>query len=543
MALYLFLLCLFSAVAAVQPTVKLGYASYQGVKHSKGITQWLGMRYAAAPVGELRFAAPQDPPTVAGILAAGKHGHTCLGTGESSDRLLTSEDCLFIDVYSPTHATIESNLPVYFFIQGGGFNYNANANYNGHGLITASDNQIVVVTFNYRVGPYGFLASREIHDSPTASVNNGLKDQRKALEWVQRYIHLFGGDPNHVVLGGNSAGAASIALHLTAFGGRNDGLFVGVAAESVSFATMLTIEESQYQYDTFATRLGCTEDTLDCLRSKSATELQAHNHNIPYPGAQNPPLFMWNPVIDHDLIQNLTYAAFDSGSFIRVPVIMGDDTNGGTIFTPRGTSSLTQSNTFLHNQFPYLTLDQLKRLDELYPNHGPQFPNSGTWWRQVSNAYGDLRYMCPNLFVSSALSRHGQQGNWNYRYNVEDPTQMAQGLGVPHTVELAAIWGPENVQGSVPESYQAGKSNAWIIPVMQGYWTSFIRALDPNVYRAEGAPVWDEFTTETQDGSAEEEVWNRMLFDKPHTTNMEQVGTSTRARCRYSNEIGIPIRQ
>lgn len=475
-------------------------------------------------------------------------------TGDNPKNPSTSEDCLFIDVYSPSQATIKSRLPVYFFIQGGGFNHNANANYNGRGLVAASGHQIVVVTFNYRVGPYGFLASREIHESPTTSVNNGLKDQRKALEWVQKYIHLFGGDPNHVVLGGDSAGAASVALHMTAFGGRDDGLFVGAAAQSVSFATMLTIEESQYQYDTFAARVGCAsaskdfhraEDTLACLRSKSATELQAHNQNLPYPGAEHPPLFMWNPVIDHDLIQNLTYAAFDSGSFVRVPVIFGDDTNGGTIFAPRRTSSLTQSNTFLHDHFPYLTRKHLRRIDTLYPNNGPQFPHLGSWWRQVSNAYGDLRYMCPNLFISSALSRHGLKGNWNYRYNVEDPAQVAQGLGVPHTVELGAIWGPENVHGNVPASYRAGQSNAWIVPVMQGYWTSFIRALDPNVYRADGAPVWEEFSISTQDGGSagEEEAWSRMLFDKPHTSGMEKVSTSTRAQCTYVSEIGVAIRQ
>jgi carboxylesterase type B len=129
-------------------------------------------------------------------------------------------------VYAPSNANDKSMLPVYFFIQGGGFNFNSNANYDGSGLVAASGHEIVVVTFNYRVGPYGFLASQEIEDSPSASLNNGLKDQRKALEWVQKYISRFGGDPKHVVLGGDSAGAASIAYHLTAYGGRNDGLFV-----------------------------------------------------------------------------------------------------------------------------------------------------------------------------------------------------------------------------------------------------------------------------------------------------------------------------
>lgn len=489
------------------------------------------------------------------FLTPPQHGHICLGIGKKSQSHATSEDCLFIDVFAPTKATNLSKLPVYFFIQGGGFNYNSNANYDGSGLVTASGHEIIVVTFNYRVGPYGFLASREIQDSPSASLNNGLKDQRRALQWVHKHISQFGGDPNHVVLGGDSAGAASIALHLTAHGGRDDGLFVAAAAESVSFATILTVEESQYQYDNFAIRLGCAnrstlstnheddstaEETLSCLRSKSTSELQSQNFKLPYPGSQNVPLFMWNPVIDDDLIQNYTYSAFDSGSFIRVPVIVGDNTNGGTSFTPRSTSTLAESNTFLHDQFPFLTSSHLQRIDELYPNEGPQFPKSGAWWRQVSNAYGDARYMCPNLFISSAFARHGVKRNWNYRYNVQDPSQVQQGLGVPHAVELAAIWGPRNVHGASPYSYRSGGTNAWITPLMQSYWTSFVRQLDPNPFRQSGAPEWTGFIAE-DDG--ENGSWRRMLFDTASTTGMENVSTTLRARCKYLSEIGPAIRQ
>lgn len=490
-----------------------------------------------------------------------QHGRLCLGTGAHPHNPATSEDCLFINVFAPTDATSESKLPVYFFIQGGGFNFNADANYNGAGLVTASGHGIIVVTFNYRVGPYGFIASPDI-----SSLNNGLKDQRKALQWVQKYITQFGGDPNHVVLGGDSAGAASIALHLTANGGKDSGLFVGAAAESVSFATILTVQESEYQYDNFAMRVGCAnhnslatraeiasasgvEDTLACLRSRSAAELQAQNFNTPYPGAQNPPLYMWNPVLDGELVSNYTYSAFDSGAFIRVPVIFGDDTNGGTIFTPRWTSSLAQSDTFLHDQFPFLTLDHIRRINTLFPNHGPEFPHSGLWWRQLSDAYGDLRYMCPTLFISSSFARYGVPHNWNYRYNVRDPAQMAIGLGVPHTVEISAIWGPDNVRGGGPASYRAGASNHWIVPLMQAYWVSFIKALDPNVHRAQGAPLWGGFgdpapaTAGAQGDGETEAPWRRMLFDTEHTTNMESVSTSSRAVCQYLSSIGVAIRQ
>jgi len=121
-----------------------------------------------------------------------QHGPQCLGTREfvaNSDSIPAafSEDCLFLDVYAPTKATSDSKLPVYLYIQGGGFNTNSNPNLNGGVLVAASGLNIVVVTLGYRVGPYGFLASSEV--KANGSLNNGLKDQRQALQWIQKFIN------------------------------------------------------------------------------------------------------------------------------------------------------------------------------------------------------------------------------------------------------------------------------------------------------------------------------------------------------------------
>ena len=189
-----------------RPIVDLGYARYEGITRPNGVTKWLGMRYAAPPLGSLRFAKPQDPVIVSGLKPAQKVSqhllgipsdpyaessqfrNACLRTHGNPNSWYESEDCLFISVHAPTNATSGSKLPVFFYISGGGFNSNSGANLNGNGLVRNSGYNIVVVTFNYRVGPYGFLASKEIKESPHASLNNGLKDQRKALEWVQRHI-------------------------------------------------------------------------------------------------------------------------------------------------------------------------------------------------------------------------------------------------------------------------------------------------------------------------------------------------------------------
>ncbi|RYO85989.1 hypothetical protein DL764_009074 [Monosporascus ibericus] len=510
-------------------TVDLGCNKYAGVSGSNSITKWLGVRYAAPPLGDLRFLPPEEPPCDDAVQIADQHGKWCLATGAAPDNPDTSEDCLFLDVYAPANVTASSKLPVFVFIQGGGFNSNSSPNLDGSGLITASGHSIVVVTFNYRVGPYGFITNGNF-----VKANNGLRDQRKALEWVQRHISKFGGDPDHVVLGGSSAGAASITLQLAAYGGRDENLFHAAAAESPAFATMLTVEESRYQYENFVIRVGCVgHDSLGCLRSKTAEELQEQNTNVPYPGAAKSPLYMWGPVLDFDLITDLTYNSFAWGRFIRVPMIFGDDTNGGTVFTPRNASAIGESNIFLHDQYPYLDLAHLMEVNSLYPNQNTSCPSPGCYWRQVSDVYGDMRFMCPAMFISSMAAQYGVPRSWNYRYNVEDPGQMAEGIGVPHTVELHAIFGPENTRGG-PQSYQPGGINAHIVPVIQAYWTSFIRSFDPNKFRLPGTSEWQMWNSSSR---------QRIVFETGGNTTVEPVNENTWIRCEYLSDLGATIKQ
>lgn len=360
--------------------------------------------------------------------------------------------------------------------------------------------------------------------------SNGLplsKQRRNLLTHAQ-----FGGDPAHVVMGGDSAGAASVNLQLTAYGGRDDNLFHATAAESQSFAAIRTVDECQYQYDALVTRTSCVSanDTLACLRSLNATYLQTQDYNIPFPGASDFPLYMWGPVLDNDFVQDYTYAAYAKGAFVKLPAIYGDDSNGGTIFAYKNTSSIAQSDLFLKNQFPSLTLKQLATFNALYPK-AEQFNGAGAYWRQLSNAYGEMRYMCPGLYCSNAYPKFGYNQTWNYLWNVIDPVDAADGLGVKHTVEVNAIWGPENVNGGAPASYST--TNAAIIPVVQAYWTSFIRSYDPNVHRLPGSPMWNVWT---------ENGYQRLMF-QTNNTQMEVVDAGLQARCSYLWSIGPALNQ
>ncbi|KAM5527194.1 triacylglycerol lipase [Fusarium oxysporum f. sp. phaseoli] len=430
---------------------------------------------------------------------------------------------------APTIATESSKLPVYVYFQGGAFNANTRPHFNSSGLIAAADYDMVVVNFNYRVGLWGFLT-----DGDRITANNGLRDQRKVLEWVQKYINKFGGNPDHVVVGGGSAGAASITMHMMADRGLDRGLFHAATISSSSFATHLTIAESQYQYNNLATRLGCTSsDSLACLRNKTTAEIQEVNtFNLPLPYAANPPLYQWLPVIDNEYIPDYAYRAFMEGNVIRIPTIIGDDKNGGTDFTDRDTSSLVESNLWMADQYPKITPKMFGQINELYPNPNKTCPNRGCYWRQVSDVYGDIRFMCPALFMTWQLQKLGTPDSYSYLWNVEDPGLMEEGLGVPHTVETDALLGTKYGKDDAPESYKPGGINEKASPVMQGYWTSFIRSFDPNKHRYPEAAEWKRWKAGRP---------QRLVFGTGGTTSVEEIPSDLKVKCKYWAEHGVQM--
>lgn len=295
-------------------TVDLGYSKYEGTTVEGCINQYLGMRFAAPPLGDLRFRAPADPVYNGTLQPATAFGPTCPFVGYNFP--VNSEDCLFINVFAPSNATTTSRLPVWFFLSGGGYSGLSNANYLGNEVIQQSNHSIILVNVNYRVGAYGFLASERVRRD--GDLNAGLLDQRKAMEWVQRYIHLFGGDPNHVVIHGDSAGAGSVAHHLTWAGGRDDHLFVGAISQSPFFPTERTVPEMEFQFDRFADAVGCDPNSpavMNCLRSKDTDELSVGNAMSRFPGGNDVPLFYWLPVIDGNVNKELMYRRFERGEY------------------------------------------------------------------------------------------------------------------------------------------------------------------------------------------------------------------------------------
>ncbi|KAE9363403.1 triacylglycerol lipase-like protein [Stipitochalara longipes BDJ] len=512
-----------SIAGNISLTVDLGYSKYQGADAANGVSQWLGIRYAAPPIGNLRFRAPADPLSNDTLQVADTHGPLCRFSPSTSLDPTHSEDCLFLDVYAPTQHDTAILHPVFVYFQGGGFNTLSNPNLNATSLINAGDNDIVVVTFNYRVGAWGFLASQEVQAD--GDLNVGLLDQRKSLEWIHTYIHLFGGDPGHVTIGGDSAGGASVDLQMSAYGGRDDGLFHAAAAESQSFGAQLTVEEAQYQYDGLVERVGCANatDTLQCLRNTDIAVLTENDINIPTPGgAGGDPLYMWSPVIDGNFTTDYTYNLFAQGNFVKVPSIFGDDTNEGTIWAPSTLNSSTDMDNFLKNNFVKLNESDLEQINSFYPD-GQQFPGKGAFWRAGSNAYGEMRYICPGIYISSMISSRGKAPSYNYRWDVLSDQNAQNGYGVTHTAEVGSIWG------------FSGAPDDALTPTIQAYWTSFIRTKNPNTYKLKSSPEWTTFNA-TGMGRIH-------LPNDPTNVTMESVPADQQARCAFLTSIGPDIQQ
>ncbi|KAJ4265091.1 hypothetical protein NW762_005337 [Fusarium torreyae] len=519
---------LFTFVNAVAPIVDLAYSKYRGKDLGNGVTQWLGMRYAAPPVGQLRFMPPQDPVRSRQTKDASSWKLKCIAGSVSSKFIgkTQSEDCLFINVFAPTGATTKSKFPVFVWIQGGGFNTNARPTANGTELIQTSDLNMVVVTLNYRVSIFGFLSYGD-----QMVPNIGLLDQRKAMQWVKKYIHKFGGNPLHITLGGGSSGGASVAFHLTAYGGRDDRLFHATAAESISILPTLTLEGAAYQGNSVAAWLNCTDvDVVACLRNKTVYEIQDANFIFPNPGGTSLPKTMWGPVVDGDLIQDVPYSSFAQGKFIRVPSIFGSTTNEGFTFVPLSVPSQSVANNFFQAEYPLLNSTQLDQITTLYSNQSTPCPSDGCLREQLSDSYGDMRFICSGINFSGLMSSWMPNQTWNYWYNVQD----AVGAPVTHCVDVYALFGPEYASGAPPLSYFPGGINANITTVVQGYWASFIRSYNPNTFRNANTSVWGPYSTA---------VRQRMVFDTAGQTSTQNMTQTLQDRCDYFGSIGALVGQ
>ncbi|KAJ2924128.1 hypothetical protein H1R20_g12974, partial [Candolleomyces eurysporus] len=322
------------------PRISVAGGTFVGTT-SGSVQKFLGIPFAAPPVGNLRFRLPQPISTYNGTIDATKYGPSCpqqaLSLPIVSGLAAEATEYIVNSIFGqPASATSSSRLPVLVWIFGGGFQLGSTSMYDGGGVVKKSQDMgqpVIFVSMNYRLSGLGFLASKEVR---AAGVGNlGLHDQREALRWIKKNIAQFGGDPNKVTIWGESAGAISAALQMTAFDGNHEGLFRGAFMQSGAPIPVGPVENGQVHYDHIVRQTGCSSasDTLQCLRGVPYARLMAAIDSTPSIFSYQSLRLAWLPRVDGVFLTDNPLKLVQAGKVANIPYINGNCDDEGTLFS------------------------------------------------------------------------------------------------------------------------------------------------------------------------------------------------------------------
>jgi para-nitrobenzyl esterase len=453
------------------------------IGHASGaITAFLGIPYAAPPVGALRWAATADHAAWTAPLDAAALGPACSqtagGLGQSGPY---SEDCLTLNVWTPSPT---AHAPVMVFIHGGVFIHGSSnqPGYDGAALAAAGS---VVVTLNYRLGVLGFLAHPALtaEDAHHSSGNAGLLDQQAALRWVHANIAALGGDPANVTIFGESAGSMSVCAHIVS--PLAAGLFhraLGESGTCLLFATPLhTTAGGRPSAEAaglgVAQALGCdtASDVLACMRARSTDEVLAAS-----PGVEDIAGLPSQPNIDGYVLPEPPAQAFAAGRINRIDSYLGGtNLDEATLFSAMKTlTTEADYEAAITALVPTHASDAIALYD---PANYPSFKDA------YNAALTDLVFVCPTRVQARRLI---DVGTTAYAYELTWLTALgtAAHLGVYHGSELPFVFGNLTVRSGMSAADRAF-SNQVI-----GAWTRFAATGDPN---GGSAPAWPPYAATT----------------------------------------------
>ncbi|MGH8201541.1 MAG: carboxylesterase/lipase family protein [Steroidobacteraceae bacterium] len=459
------------------PVVRLPQGSLAGIRQGAAAA-YLGIPYAAPPVGRYRWRAPQPAPSWLGVRPARRFAASCWqvmephGTGPWSHEYMpqgrASEDCLYLNIWTPA-PDLRHHLPVLVWIPGGGFISGSGsvAVYNGASLAAQG---VVVVTINYRVGVFGFFvtpglaaeAARE-HEPPG---NYGLQDMIAALQWVQRNIAAFGGNPDAITAGGQSAGA--MAIHDLMVSPLATGLFQRAIAESglpdtVPAPSLAAAEKAGASY----------------MRSRGAASLAALRRLTPRQlTADSPPALagpLLVPIIDGVLLPAAPETLLIPGAFTDVPLLTGIDGDEASAFSGHLVTTLSQAHwqSLLSRTFGPLA----PRFAALYPA-----ATAAQRARSARRLHHDLGLAA--LYRWSQLwSTHAHSPAYGYLFDHLEPGPQSSRWGMFHSSELSYVFGTLD---AAPQRHYTALDRSLSIRLMR-YWLDFVKTGNPN---GAGLPVW-----------------------------------------------------
>lgn len=460
-------------------------------KNYNGCRAFLGIRYAQAPEGALRFRPPVPVEPWADVYNATKLGPAAPQLPDPMSQLPiepTDEDCLFLNVYTP--AADDARRPVLFWIHGGGYVMGSGRAYDGS--LFLRDHDVVVVAINYRMGPFGFMHVGHLEDDLVSSVNNGILDQICALEWTRDNIGAFGGDPDNVMIFGESAGGTSTAMLLGC--PVADGLYHKAVIHSPN-VDLIEVGQGHIDFtNRCIQRLGGVLDTnaMAVLRDAGVDELLQlliPDRDNPTPAAPAPlgirrsDSVGFSPAIDGVLIPAPVADTVRARGRDNVPFLGGGCRHEGTMFPQvLGDREFTEADAVA--VFDAAGCDG-KRAIEIYERFAP----GSTPRRKLVYALTDTMFRNSMVRILDAAAEAGS-ACWSWLCTWE--TGFAN-MRATHAVELQFLWGwGEHLEIPATAELMGADPPVDLGRIMREYWVNFARTGSPS---ADGEPEWTPYNT------------------------------------------------
>lgn len=459
----------------VDLTVPTDSGVVRGAIHN-GLPTWRGIPYAAPPVGDLRLRAPQPA-----LPWSGERDASDWGNGSAQDprvllirpgkRQLPSEDCLTLNIQAPP--VPGRKRPVMVFIHGGAYLLGSSSMglYNGKRLVRRGD--IVYVSINYRLGALGYLDFTQFStpERPFES-NLGLRDQVSALEWVQRNIEAFGGDPDNVTIFGESAGGSSVVTLMATPAAK--GLFARGIAESPGVDLVASPVQANTFARDFVALLGAKPSdkaaAAQTLISATPVELwQASRRVTGKTMSTQPGLSPFGPTVDGDYLPQHPIDAFTDGNTHRLPLIIGSNKREGTLF-PRILDALPTNPERIEKYFQATDPEAMERILAHYPG----YPD-----REAAIDFGgDAVLWAPTMELASAAAPLAP--TYMYRFDYAPRAMKLAKLEATHMFELVAVFGYGAGAVGRALTLPGGKRGlASVTNTVQREWLSFARTGKP----------------------------------------------------------------
>ena len=469
------------------PVVQTRDGAVRGITRTR-YDAWLGLPYAAPPIGGLRWRPPQPAKGWSGVRDATRFGGRCVqgsGWDPGYEQPILNEDCLYLNVYAPHSDWADERRgrrPVFVWIHGGGFTGGAGQDTDPRKYVAQSG--AVYVTINYRLGAMGFLNLPQLRDEGRGAGNYGLLDQQAALRWVRRNIARFGGDPDNVTIAGQSAGGSSVCDQLASPTARD--LFDKAIIQSGG-CSMTAQSAADEAGQAFLRTVGCAQagNVLDCLRGKSPAELFEAQRTTPI-GIR--------PSIGGRAFPRDPAEAVRTGRFNRVPVISGQVDNERSL------------STFQNNDYagrPITAERYAAMIRSTYGQHADavlaEYPLSS--YSSPSDAWAQMQ---SDAATYTRLQTERQIARWTPTYVYEFDEQQTpqfvsiyllqwQGeparsfpFGATHVDELGYLW--EYLGRTLPFT----DDELELSDQMVGYWSAFQYRSTPN---APYLPQWPPFSS------------------------------------------------